>query len=263
MKTNKIDLLPERYFKFNNSYCDIFQIGVGGTGSYLVPYISRLLLNNNENKARINEYVLIDGDKVTKENIGRQNFIEEDIGKYKSDVLAKRYSTSLKVNIVSKTVYIVTKEMVEEEIKNRTSIVVSCVDNNQTRKLISEAFKKYLTDYSNSFLIDVGNEKTGGQVFITGNVKKLQPHYEEIIGNTDITEIYPEILNPQDVLPDDSCAERVNQGLQDINVNITAAGIVFNIVNSLISHEKIYFYEIHFTRTNNFKRNFLDFMETL
>lgn len=260
---NKINLLPERHFKFNNSYCDIFQIGVGGTGSYLVPYISRLMLNNNENKARIGEYVLIDGDKVSKENIGRQNFIEEDIGKFKSDVLTKRYSTSLKVNIVSKSMYITTKETLEEKIKDRTSMIISCVDNNKTRQLISETIESHLTYCRDYFWIDSGNEKTGGQVFITGNIKKLRPHYEEIIGVTDITKIYPEILSPQDVLPDDSCAERINQGVQDINVNTTAASIIFNVVNSLLSHEKIYYYEIHFTRTNSFKRKFLDFIETL
>jgi len=57
--------------------------GCGGTGGYAAEGLARLLPSN----AKI---VLVDFDRVEEQNLIRQNFFREDIGKYKSITLAER-----------------------------------------------------------------------------------------------------------------------------------------------------------------------------
>ena len=70
-------------------------VGAGGTGSYLVRDLARIISVYNEKYNRNDEIVIIDQDIVESKNLTRQNFIRNDIGKNKAEVLAKRYKTHL------------------------------------------------------------------------------------------------------------------------------------------------------------------------
>lgn len=65
----------------------IVLVGTGGTGGYIVPQLYRLLYALD----RPIRVILCDGDLVEEKNLGRQNFIEADLGKNKAMVLAERY----------------------------------------------------------------------------------------------------------------------------------------------------------------------------
>lgn len=132
------------YFEnfINNSSINIVQVGAGGTGSALVPYIARLI---SQDKNRIN-YTIVDGDRVASHNINRQNFIKSDIGLYKSEVLAKRYSNAFGVSITAIPKYLDESISKSLELWNK-DIVIGCVDNNKSRVLISsEVSKRAKTD---------------------------------------------------------------------------------------------------------------------
>ena len=65
----------------------IIVLGAGGTGGYLIPHLYRIAFANGNRSYRI---IICDGDIVERKNLIRQNFIEQDIGRNKASVLAKR-----------------------------------------------------------------------------------------------------------------------------------------------------------------------------
>mgnify|MGYP002603657289 CR=1 FL=1 len=64
----------------------IIVIGAGGTGGYVVPHLYRIGFSS-EHQIRI---VVCDGDVVEEKNLIRQNFVHQDIGRNKAQVLAER-----------------------------------------------------------------------------------------------------------------------------------------------------------------------------
>lgn len=237
--------LASKFFQIRD-FTRVVQIGCGGTGSLLVPHVARAIASIEERKI---EYILIDGDKVEDKNIKRQNFIANDIGQFKSDVLAKRYSLALGVNIGSMPEYITRSNKIPST--GCYSILVGCVDNNKTRKLIHDKF------LSECFVwVDSGNELLGGQVFISGIIYNDRGP----TGLTcDIMTDHPEMYKSTDKLPTElSCAEHVNSGEQSLGVNLTASTILFNVVNSFMRRQKVPYYEVDYTAKNSFKKKRLD-----
>ena len=70
----------------------IMVIGAGGIGSFLIPLLDRV------NEYHINVW---DDDIVEKKNLSYQDFYEDDVGKHKTDVMAKRYDMYIVILIVS------------------------------------------------------------------------------------------------------------------------------------------------------------------
>lgn len=66
----------------------IIVLGAGGTGGYVIPHLYRLAFARRGH-VRI---IICDGDIVERKNLVRQNFVEQDIGRNKAQVLAERYS---------------------------------------------------------------------------------------------------------------------------------------------------------------------------
>lgn len=197
----------DREFAFNIVYV----IGVGGTGGFLVPHLSRYIASLPYSK--YTAIVLVDGDMVERKNIIRQNFVEQDIEKNKAQVLASRYSSAFGVPIIAVQSHlteenidslfharfayqIITQHLLPDVPFGNNSInvnymVISCVDNNKTRNLISHRLNWYASAPSLLFRtpqalnsktafmrgqfpqtvspasvtwIDSGNESTTGQV---------------------------------------------------------------------------------------------------
>jgi hypothetical protein len=121
---------------------------------------------------------------------------------------------------------------------NTQKIIIGCVDNNAARREIAESVEMVNSQRaysSNSSIkkicwIDSGNERKSGQV-ILGN--KLMP---------DVTDIYPEILDPSsDSKEVISCAERLLEDEQNMFVNLTASNLILNFVRKVVLNEPIIF----------------------
>ena len=143
----------------------IVQIGCGGTGSWLVPSLSKFVGNI---RARVPiEYFLIDDDYVEQRNILRQNFHNWDISKSKTSALinrccyndqkltgiVERFNTSKKIKKLFDYEifkYILSPYGNSPKAYNREKIlviIVGCVDNNKTRKLIYKTLPDIQVDY--------------------------------------------------------------------------------------------------------------------
>lgn len=142
--------------RFNIIPLNVILIGCGGTGSRVVPLIAQYLSTFPEILAPT--FTLIDGDDVEPKNLARQNFIQDDVGRYKAEVLAERYGEAYGVNVVAINKFYnmvpeveVTKdvkpdfawqrflekslreigvtEQIQQNIIHRPQVIISCVDN--------------------------------------------------------------------------------------------------------------------------------------
>tara|TARA_B100000686_G_C16687919_1_gene915902 strand:- start:896 stop:1468 length:573 start_codon:yes stop_codon:yes gene_type:complete len=92
-------------------------IGVGGIGSYLTQFLSRLNLY---------ELHIADNDSVEKKNLLYQNFNLEDIGQLKVTALQDRY----KISHASKYQILTDKQLKSYD------LVICCADNLDVRRLV-------------------------------------------------------------------------------------------------------------------------------
>lgn len=111
-------------------------VGAGGTGGYLISAIARLMLEIEATTNKTCSCTVIDPDIIETKNVPRQNFQPSEIGLYKAQVFAARYSLALGCNItaITKPFH---KDMVKREWCNLT-VIIGCVDNAAARHEISK-----------------------------------------------------------------------------------------------------------------------------
>lgn len=202
--------------------------GVGGTGSNLLPFVAQLY-NNSENSI-----ILIDGDRIEEKNLKNQKYLSKDIGKYKSEVLAERYKKvypKLKISSKNKYMKLNDKEEIVKSIEesNFFPIILGCVDNNITRKLLYEVFHD--EKIKNIIYIDSGNgtDERWGQISI--GYKK-----DGIILSPCIGDLNPAILEANDeIINTNSCSQVTLEKPQNISTNTLAAVNLFCIITNITS----------------------------
>lgn len=205
---------------------NIFQIGVGGTGSWVVPFLIKFLINIQQRFGeRLNvRYTLIDDDIVERRNILRQNFNNEDIGRTKASVMGRRYFMNglqivpERLDSKKKMLKLFTNN---SNFDNSLNIFLGCADNNKSRRVIYNLLKK---DFGHkSIYIDSGNLLHNGQIVtISFNFEK---------NNTvNFLKMFPKETDGTE--PTQSCAFF---GDQSQSINILAAAKMFaNIQRILI-----------------------------
>lgn len=215
---------------------EIVVIGLGGTGGYLVRDLCRFLYSLKTRNYQPNHKIsltLIDGDKVEEKNLLRQNFFENDLGLFKAEALAKKhsYAFGLEVSYVNE---FITEENIYSILPFNFSqkIIITCVDNNKTRRLINSKIR----DYAYVYWIDSGNERSSGQVICGNNTDKFYS-----------PDFYPDILDEtKDSKTQISCAERMMADEQNLFVNTIAAGNCLMYLRKILLGEAIYFPGIEF-----------------
>lgn len=156
-------MIKEPRFSIYNMTHDwkITLVGCGGTGSRLAEKIAELnfmLLNSNQPGI---ELTLIDFDIVELKNIGRQKFYINQVGMHKADAIAQNLSRMYGMRNIK------TINSKFEDLKDKydsDEIFICCVDNHSTRSFM---YSKYTKKYIDNYLIDVGNERDFGQIFLS------------------------------------------------------------------------------------------------
>jgi len=229
-------------------HATIFVVGAGGTGSQLLPFLTQLLANVNED--RDIDLCVIDGDLFEQKNKRNQKCLDRDIGENKAKVTAERYQriySDYKISYYDD--FIKTERDLEILIKqkegsmNYVPVIVSCVDNNSTRKLIDKVFH----ELNDVVYIDSGNgtDNMVGQV-VTGlrlkNKTILPP----------VSSVFPEIKEDTDTIENATgCANNVGEAPQNIATNVMAAQTLFSLLNKLLSFEVIREHMIFFDAFNS------------
>lgn len=227
----------------NNSY-NIFIIGVGGTGSHLVSFLTQLIGNDQKFKEKF-KITLIDGDIVEEKNLKTQKFLPKDVGLNKAEVLADRYSSVYDMEINYMDLYLTEENTLKRLIYPGTyycnSIIVSCVDNNKARRIIDNVFNENMSKYrfhSNVIYIDTGNSSGIGD--LTGQTVVSYKKDQKIILPSPST-FFPQMLEDEDEenVQHESCGEIILHNIQNIGANITSACTVFNLLNGILSFNVI------------------------
>lgn len=211
----------------------IIVIGAGGTGGYVVPHLYRIGFSS-EHQIRI---VVCDGDVVEEKNLIRQNFVHQDIGRNKAQVLAERYSAAFGIECE----YIPRFIENEEELLELTApdfcqnswrgipetqrvILLGCVDNNKSRQLCHSVFYKQ----ADLIYIDSGNGEHTGQV-VCGVRQNNRTTYKPVCS------LYSDMLADEDKFPSElSCAERAVSAPQSVTANLTAATAMVSFLYDLL-----------------------------
>lgn len=156
--------------KFESIISTVVVIGCGGTGSRAIPLMVQILKNSP--RALAPRLVLIDDDVVEHKNLARQNFINQDVGRSKAEVLAERYSVAMDFPIVSNKARISGNNLVnvvDQAMHGRgwpsirgthSPIFILCVDTMEARMDILKQLP------GGSIVIEAGNEDTFGNVTV-------------------------------------------------------------------------------------------------
>lgn len=177
---------------------DVLIFGAGGVTSWFLPQLIKIYYNllvkvygeNLHNSPTIN-IILVDGDKCETKNLLRQNFIPEDVGINKAEVLSKRYSEvypKVKVTYIDKYFYHsgffdfieeeVPEDMLNESLytdffktfkPSSSRAIINLVDNELTKHMIdymiSNAYSQSSCYMSRYF--SVGCDVYNGTVYST------------------------------------------------------------------------------------------------
>jgi len=269
---------------------EILVVGCGGTGAYVISHLARLIsvVNRNRRTRRSTTYsynryneiklYLADGDLVENKNLSRQHFIHQDIDRNKAEVLGERYSAAfgIQIGVIPKDLEKASDLGFLNLNGNNSTVVVGCVDNNASRKVIREWFLgtkdgsmdnvHHQHNWSSKFWIDSGNEERNGQV-VCGFRPSARGYYgspklnpakftKSARGEFSLpcaTEVYPNLMDESDQFNSQvSCAERAESAPQNMQTNITAATIVMNFLNKIIINEPLKSHCIEFSIDNIF-----------
>lgn len=235
----------------------IIVIGCGGTGSFLIPALSRYLKSQNF----LGELCLIDGDFYSESNAERQMFKTAGINTNKAAYQAEQIIDSLpeypyELNYVE--AYVGAEEL--EDLVEENTMVINCADNHAVRNFAEQALLKR----NNGVHICCGNEMVLGQVQIS-----MRCNGEQVLPS--IFTRFPEMRTDKEDRAKMSCEElqKLPSGGQVISANMTAATLAMNAIIACLKQSKAYkhgsqinFGTIQFaTTTNDFAK--FDIVESL
>ena len=217
------------YLKYPLHPVTINIIGIGGTGSLVLPRLARLdyaLKLLDHPGLMVFAY---DDDIVEEFNIGRQNFSVSDLGKNKAICITE------KCNLSFGLLWEAVPKKYDVEKYNNSNINIICVDNVKFRE---EYYKKERKDdlgtpyEKNYFTIDSGNGKNFGQVIVSSRV--FQEYKNPF-------EIFPDIKNQDDEFHQgiQGCSYEDSLEKQDLFINDRAAVEVCDILWKLLKGEKL------------------------
>ncbi len=240
---NDLSLIDAKPIYFNFRSIQIYLVGCGGTGSFLVPHLCRVANFLGEAGRQV-DITLVDFDRIEEKNLWRQNFCSAELGYNKAQALAMRYKTMFpKLNIGA-----VKSKLDQVEFGNyRPTLIIGCVDNARARKNIEELMIQYTAlttrriGTNPCWWLDCGNDYTHGQVAI-GNWHSVEPD-DYILEPATCTRLplptiqYPELLLQADEDESISCAERALLNGQSLNINSHMAIIAGEMVHQLLNSQ--------------------------
>ncbi len=176
--------------------------------------------------------VVIDGDKVSPSNIGRQPFCQTDVGHYKSLALCQRYNLHYGLRWEAYPTYMEDAQIL---LNRDIDILITCVDRASVRVDLANIYRDSERE-RNTLWLDCGNGSTAAQV-VLGHATKYDPE-EGGIRLPNVFDLYPELATVNDDNePSCSVAEALRH--QDLMVNRFTADCAIQILNGLFRHGRI------------------------
>ncbi len=242
-------VIPSETADLGYSQFNLFLIGCGGTGSFVVQHLARLMASGDLAAERIAGLTLVDFDIVEPKNVARQLFTPADVCRPKAEVLARRYASAygLKIGYITEPF---TRKMLGETIPagnlRNPTLLIGAVDKAETRLEIYTAMKKHSGYRQAVYWFDAGNGESTGQV-AWGNTIKLDL-VKKGIGQPIVEYlpypalVFPEVADPardtgerSSILPLESCAEAVQGGRQGPNINAMMGLLTVEMIRQFLT----------------------------
>lgn len=226
----KIHYAPQ-YFMDPTHPITITVVGVGGNGSQVLHDLAKMHVSLKELGFPGLFVEAMDDDKIEQSNIGRQKFSPTDIGDYKASVLITRINRFYGLEWKA----ITRKYQIDD---GDTNIIISAVDNVETRKLIRDTFTsgRRMTDYRKQYYwLDFGNGKDFGQ-FVLGSTKFEQPKskHRTITFLENVLDLFPNMEENEDIVGP-SCSTREALLKQDLFINSVLVSTGMNLIWDLLT----------------------------
>jgi len=221
---------------FNDQAINVLVIGAGGTGSAFLSKLAQLQATLTHLGAKGFNVVVADDDTVSQTNIGRQAFYPMDIGANKARTLVERF------NNFTGTSW----RYVEERITKHSSlihkahIVVTCVDNPQSRVDIGESLGSSHS-MTTKLWLDGGNDANSGQV-ILGCYPSVREKTARRLPS--VFDLYEDSLRTAEYKESDSCSHEEALTRQEFGVNDQIATQMIQILWQLMRHGEIKYHGV-------------------
>lgn len=240
------------------AHFNVFIVGLGGTGSFLVSSLLQMV-GNSEVLSKNTTITLIDGDTVEPKNLRNQKYLPEDVGSHKAEVLYQRYQDiypDVALSYVPR--YIESKEDLKKIFKSNSftyagqeiTLLVGCVDNIKARRIMESLHDQ--RDFCRDLIyIDTGNgsgEELTGQTVISRSVLTTAktPKSNSYTAEYVLEELlprpsfyFPHILTEEEEVKTTSCGDIDPSTIQNIGANIMSASTVFGILNDIMNFNEI------------------------
>ncbi len=186
-------------------------VGSGGTGTYFLKEISRYL--SSKKRDNISSMYIIDGDIIERKNLSRQAFIDDDIGRYKAEVMAEVLDDQFGLKWQAVAEYLFEEKQLECLVENSTiPVIIGCVDNHGCRLLLEDFFYSQ----TNCIYFDAANEERAGECVFSAVVN-------DTVFSPCRSYFFPDILDGDTRGRDEiSCEELNNSAPQHILANMTS-----------------------------------------
>lgn len=218
---------------------EFWVVGCGGTGSFLVQLLCRVL-QHLIYQGRRASLVLVDPDQVEAKNLTRQCFCQAEVGLNKAEALAARYGIAfgLPIRAIAQSFK---PDMVARNY-NTLTILMGCVDNAKARASLAKTLEFNCDRSPRVWWIDGGNGDRFGQVLIGSSLSKVQKDYEF----SELGCIWlpaPSVQAPELLIsrPEEhsgnrlSCAELAMLNAQGLMVNPQTAVLMAEVALELVS----------------------------
>lgn len=230
--TGKIHFLDDMLLNPENRI-EILVMGAGGTGSRFINNLARInitLRGLEKNELFVTVY---DDQEVEQNNVGRQLFFPEDIGRNKADVIIERINYAYELDWLSipRRYSFNEPEFNDLTDNNKAHIFVTCVDNINTRKYFEKNINR-LRGSKGKYWLDIGNGKDFGQIVLS--------YHGDIKGRKNLRTLN-KITNgeyfktEENIEQENSCSLAVSLGRQSLFINSILAEYAGNILFSLLN----------------------------
>lgn len=207
-------------------------VGAGGTGSRMLEN----LMNLHRAMVALGHphglhVTLIDDDRVSPANVGRQAFYACDVGSYKAMTLINRANMAMG-GLAQWDAFV--GRVTTESRFNDVDMVIGAVDNRSARLAILRALeaRNYGTP---AYWIDLGNSRSSGQV-VLGQVTASKRKKDDVWRLPHVGEMYPELIDSaldkqEDDTPSCSLAEALEKQSLFINpaVSLFASNLLWQL----------------------------------
>ena len=129
---------------------EVVLVGLGGTGSQWARGLARIVYDLRRRRQHVPALRFVDPDRVEARNCGRQMFVENDIGQFKAEVLARRFNLAMGLSITWHN----EPFNAEEHVGRCGTLLCGAVDNHLARAELARV--------NGCLWIDAGNHATGG-----------------------------------------------------------------------------------------------------